>query len=162
MKVKIEIITDLTGDHVLTIPRQPVQDTITQSGYDWVEPVIKAKEDLIRSPGTRHVAIWHPNQSIWSDTAVTQISLMTTIIDGKTHKGRPATIEELATYEKDHHKEVGDTVVVALGERIPHGSRHYAATRGVNDSKRRLYLIPWDGDWSARYRFLVVFELLPS
>jgi hypothetical protein len=139
------------------IPEKPTQETIA-GGYGWISPSILKVENLIHNPGSRHMGIWHPNKEISSDDAFETINSMTTVIKGKTFKGCPATIEELASYEVLFHKELDKTVLVALGEKVRNDSGDCVAYRGVVDSKNRHGLDDWLGVWNSSSGFLVVFE----
>jgi hypothetical protein len=134
---------------------QSIQETIAAAGYGYVNESVSKSEALARSPGKRHAAVWHPNLSISSDAAERAIRSTTCTIDGKPHRGRPATIEELASYD---HEELGDTILVALGEKVRDGSDECVAYRSVYASERRLNLSGWTNVWPSRCRFLVVFE----
>ncbi len=142
----------------VNVPDRQVQDTIVAAGYGYVNQNIKDSEVLVHKPGTLHMGIWHPNRIISSESTDEAMKSMTTVIDGETYKGRPATIEELASYEAMFHEELKNTVLVALGEKVSDGSREYVACRDVGGSGRELNLLSWTGDWPADCHFLVVFE----
>jgi hypothetical protein len=141
MKAHVTIGTTLEMDIVsVEVIDRPVQDTIVTACYSYVNQNIKDRETLVHNPGTRHMAIWHPNRNISSENADEAMKSMTTVIDGETYKGRPATIEELASYEVLFHEQLKDMILVALGEKVSDGSRECVASRLVDGSERGLYL----------------------
>lgn len=159
MKAQVTIGTTLEMDIIsVKVLDRPVQETIVAADYSYVNSNVSSKGDLIHKPGTRPMAIWHPNRNISYENADKSMKSMTTVIDGETYKGRPATIEELASYEVMFHVELGDMILVALGEKVLGGSGECVACRLVHASKRKLPLHSWTFDWDAYYRFLVVFE----
>lgn len=157
MKVTIGTPIDMDIKPVIVVD-QPVQKTIGTAGYGYINRNISKSETLIHNPGSRNMGVWHPNCDISSESADEAMKSMTTVIDGETYQGRPATVEELASYERKFHEELGDMILVALGEKVPVVSCECVAFRCVNDSKRKLNLYYWTGDWGAYCRFLVVFE----
>lgn len=142
----------------VNVADQPVQKTIGTAGYGYTNLSISKSETLIHNPGSRHMGVWHPNRSISSENADETMKSMTTVIDGEIYQGRPATIEELASYESIFYEELENTILVALGEKVLGDSRGYVACRRVGDSERELNLDRWTHDWYSYYRFLVVFE----
>lgn len=142
----------------VNVAGQPVQKTIGTAGYGYINSNILKSETLIHNPGSRHMGVWHPNRSISSENADETMKSMTTVIDGEIYQGRPATIEELASYEAMFYEKLENMILVALGEKILDDSGECVAYRYVRGSGRELGLPGWAGDWHADYRFLVVFE----
>ena len=157
MKVTIGTPIDMDIKSV-NVPEQPVQKTIGTAGYGYINSNISKSETLVQNPGVRFMGVWHPNRNITSESAGEAMMSMITVIDGETYFGRPATVEELASYEIMFHTELGDTILVVLGEKVSDDSYECVAYRFVNGSRRLLNLHDWAVGWGADYRFLVVFE----
>lgn len=119
---------------------------IDLSKFTYVNYNIK---DIKHKIGERYLKLYQPNKDISSQDLLKDIEAMTETIDGITYKGRPATIEELASYEGD------EDYIVALGEKFEKS----VAFRRVNGSSRALGLPYLALDWDARFRFLVAFDI---
>lgn len=137
---------------------QPVQQIIKRAYTDGIKPHINKSQKLIHNPGFRHMGVWHQNQIIQSDIAENEIKSMTTLIDGEKYQGRPATIEELASYEYMFHEELKKLIILALGEKI---YDEYVGYRRVFNLSRLLNLCHWRS-YNERDGFLVVFEKIPK
>jgi len=134
-------------------------EIIASAGYGYVHPNIE-KACLVHTSGIRLMAIWHPNQILSYEEAVTGISCTTTIIRvrGRPYKARPATVLELAMYESYFHQKMGDMILVALGEKVRGGSRDCVTFRHASNSVRELLLWRWPNPWCLRVRYLIVLE----
>ncbi len=157
--MKVTIATQIDMDiRLVSMKDRPVQETITAAYKTSVNSIIKEKDDLIHNPGSRHMGVWRPHQTITSENIEEVMKSIITIIDGKTYKGRPATIEELASYEAIFYEELKGTTLIALGERVSDSSREYVAYRGVDGPKCVLNLNDWTHGWGLYTHVLIVFE----
>ncbi len=145
----------------VTILDQPVRETMVQANYDYLDPDILNGEGLIRNPGTRYMAIWHPNIEISYTDILKVITLMKTVIGGEIYTGRPATFEELAACEVSFYEEFVDQVVEAIGEKITIKREVWVACCYGGESNRHLCSRIWrDSDKKVPkdFRLLIVFE----
>lgn len=145
--------------HPMFISYKLVEDVFAKAGYGFVNPIIQDRTtSFIHKSGSRHVAVYRPNRFISTECAVNEMNSMVVIIENMPHKGRPATVEELVQYEVDHHQELSDISLVALGEKLKLDSGDFAAIRRVVDGECGLHLFTCVGDWIDTSCFLVVFE----
>lgn len=134
------------------------ESKILDTGFDpeLVLPEICEKNFSQHVVGYRNGYIWRPGESLSSDVALQKIKELT--CDGLTP--RPATAEELLSFEIGHKELCDGTVLVALGEKahVDQVSGIMVLVRLGSNTGKELSLYPWDVVWNEQTVFLVIFE----
>jgi hypothetical protein len=147
--------------NMILVEDQSIAALLERAGYDDIDADILDATNIICKPGLRHMTIWSPRRNISSEDAEKSMCAMTAIIDGKPFKGRPTTIAGLISYDVVFCKQLGDSIVVSLGEKLVIGSLNYAVYRYTCGSRRGLDSNHWTDGWNSKCRFLVEFEEVP-
>lgn len=161
MKTKVSVGSNGTLDMNIVSVKvldRPVQATIVSANYGVISEDISKNETLVHKPGDRMMGVWHSNQNIVVHRAEKTIRSMTMIVEEEVYKGRPANIEELASYEEMFFETLGDISLVALGEVILIGEHNTFATyRSICNSTRVLSLLGC-ALIGSHFHLLIVFE----
>jgi len=142
-----EVILDFTVDYTKT-----VAEMVKAGKYDWSNdditsdhyPIAKDKSGKKEDISTK---VFHFNRLISSKDAIKEM---------EKEGYRSATAHEIMAFGEKNPELQRQFPIVSLGSVWQGGIYRYVLVLGEHDSKRRLDLSYWDGDWTDNYRFLGV------
>lgn len=136
------------GFHIVVDYSKSLADMILAGAYDWVNSDITSEHFPVKGKGKVELnpELVHYGQGMSSDE----------IVQDMDKRGlRPGTLAELLAFGAKYPDKQREFPIVALGSvwQVRDGNR-FVAFLHSNDSKRKLFLNVWDGDWCGGYRFL--------